>query len=90
MLGYGYGVSQYSQLFVEYLDMYQMLPRPYLGYFDDGPGDKLKNKWLLDLANLADTFVWEYIESRIMSDDQGKKYISQYWKTLKKKLEKAK
>ena len=41
MLGYGCGVSQYPQFYVNNLDMYQVLPRPYLGYFDGGPGDKL-------------------------------------------------
>ena len=40
MLGYGYDVSQYPKLFYEDLDIYQMLPRPYLRYFDGGPGDK--------------------------------------------------
>ena len=42
MLGYGCGVSQYPQFFVEYLFMYHMLPRPYLRYFDGGTGDKLR------------------------------------------------
>ena len=79
MLSYGCGVSMYPQLFVENLDIYQMLPRPYLRSFDGGPGDKLlKQKWVLNLANLAETFVRECIESRIMSDDSGKKNISQY------------
>ena len=41
MIGYGCAVSQYPQLFVEDLDMYQMLPRTYLRSFDGGPGDKL-------------------------------------------------
>ena len=41
MLVYGCGVSQYPQLFVEYLDMYQMLPRPYLRSFDGGTRNKL-------------------------------------------------
>ena len=45
MLGYGCGVSMYPQFFVEDLDIYQMLPRPYLISFDGGPGDKvLKQK----------------------------------------------
>ena len=44
MLGYGCGVSQYPQLFVEDLDMYHVLPRPYLRSFDRFPGDKLINK----------------------------------------------
>ena len=41
MLGCGCGVSQYTQFFVKYLDMYQMLNRPYLGSFDGGPVNKL-------------------------------------------------
>ena len=41
MLGYGCGVSQYPQFFVEDLDIYHMLPRPYLRSFDGVPGDKL-------------------------------------------------
>ena len=41
MLGYGCGVSQYTQFFVKDLGMYQMLPRIYLISFDSGYGDKL-------------------------------------------------
>ena len=41
MLGYGCGVSQYHQFYVKDLDMYQVLPHPYFGSFDGGPGDKL-------------------------------------------------
>ena len=44
MLGYGYDVSQYPKLFYEDLDIYQMLPRPYLRSFCGGPGYKLLNK----------------------------------------------
>ena len=55
--------------------MYQMLPRPYLRSFDLCPGDKLiKTIWVIKLANRAETFVWEFIESKIMSDDSRKKY----------------
>ena len=46
MPGYGCGVSQYPQFFVGNLDMYQMLPRPYLRSFYGGPGDKLKKNWV--------------------------------------------
>ena len=42
MIGYGCDVSQYPQLFVEDLDMYQMLPRPYLRSFDGCPGENFK------------------------------------------------
>ena len=91
IIGYGCGVSQYSQFFVEDLDIYQILPRSYLIYFYGGPGDKLINqKWVLNLENRAETFVWECIESRIMSDDPGKIYISQYWLNLKENFEMAK
>ena len=91
MLSYGCGVSMYPQFFVEDLDIYQMLPLPYLRSFSGGPGDQvLKQKWVLDLANRAEIFVLERIESRIMIDDSRKKYISQYWSTLKEKLEMAK
>ena len=73
MLGYGCGVYQCPHFFVEDLNIYQMLPRPYIRSFDSGPGDKLiKQKWVLDLANWYETFVFEFIESRIMSDDPGK------------------
>ena len=52
MFGYGCGVSMYPQFFVEDLDIYQMLPRPYLRSFYGDPGDKvLKQKWVLDLEN---------------------------------------
>ena len=81
MLGYGCCVSQYPQFFVKDLDIYQVLPRPYLGYFDGGPGDRLIKKRVLDLESRAETFVWECIESRITSDDIKKGKISQYWTT---------
>ena len=76
MLGYGCGVSMYPQFSVEDLGIYQMLPHTYLRSFDGGPGEKLiKHKWVLNLANQSETFVWEFIESRITSDDSGGEYI---------------
>ena len=41
MLSYGCGVSMYPQFFVEDLDIYQMLPLPYLRSFSGGPGDQV-------------------------------------------------
>ena len=41
MLGYGCSVYQYPQFYAKYLDMYQVLPHPYIGSFDGFPGDKL-------------------------------------------------
>ena len=40
MLVYGCDVSQYPQFYDKYLYMYQVLLRPYIGYFDGFPGDK--------------------------------------------------
>ena len=45
---------------------------------------------VLNLVNQAETFVWECIESRTMSDDSGNIYIIQYWSNLKEKLDMAK
>ena len=54
--------------------------------FDGFPADQvLKQKWVLYLANRAETFVLERIESMIMSDYSREKNISQYWSTLKEK-----
>ena len=90
MLGYGCGVSMYPQFFVEDLKTYHMLPLPYISSFDGGPTDQvLKQKWVLELANRAETFVLERIESMIMSDYSREKNLT-YWSTLKEKLEKAK
>ena len=46
MIGYGCGVSQYPQYYKKYLDMYLVLPRPYMGSFEGFPRDKFifKNK----------------------------------------------
>ena len=40
MISYGYGVSQYPQFYYQYLDKYQVLPRPYWGCFEGYPGEK--------------------------------------------------
>ena len=78
MLGCGCGASQYPQFCVEDLDMYQVLPHPYLRCLDGFPGYKLIKKCVLDLEIRSETFVWECIESRIISDYRGITYISQY------------
>ena len=44
MQGYGYGVSQYPQLYRQKLDNDQVLPRPYLWSFEGVHGDKVVNK----------------------------------------------
>ena len=42
------------------------------------------------MENRAETFALESIQSRIMSDDSKEKNVTQYWSTLKLKLEKGK
>ena len=70
LLGYGCVVSKYPQFFEKDSKTFQMLPRPYIRSFDEQCYDKvLKQKWVLDMSNRAETFVLESIESRIMSDD---------------------
>ena len=44
MLGYGCGISQYSQFFVKDWDIYQVLPRSYLWSFYWVPGNKVIEK----------------------------------------------
>ena len=78
MLGYGCGVSQYSQFYDQNLDKYQVLPRPYRGSFETFLGDKiLKEKLVLELAGQAKIFVWKSIEKRV---------TKKYWSKLKQKL----
>ena len=91
MLGYGCGVSMYPQCFDKDSKTFQMLPRPYIRSFDGKTSNQvLKQKLVLDLANRSETFVLESIESRIMSYDSRRKYLTQYWSYLKLKLEKTK
>ena len=60
MLGYGCGVSQYPQFFVEDLDIYHMLPRPYLRSFDGGTGDSC-TEWSCTGATVHVTNIDLYI-----------------------------
>ena len=42
-------MSQYPQFNDQHLEMYQLLPRPYLGSFEGDNGEKMtKEKWVLD------------------------------------------
>ena len=56
MLGYGCDVSQYPQFYHQRLEKYQLLPRPYLGSFEGGNGEKLLEKMSVRLGNEADFF----------------------------------
>ena len=63
MTGYGWGVYQYHQFYDKELDMYQVLPCPYMGSFEGFSGHKfVKEKRALDLADQAEKIVWERIE----------------------------
>ena len=44
MLGYGRGVSRYPHFYAKYLDMYQVLPHPYLWSINGFPVDQLIKK----------------------------------------------
>ena len=64
IVGYGCGVSRYSQFYYQDLDHYQALLRPYLGTFEGYTGKEfIKEKWLLDLEVQAETFFWGCIEN---------------------------
>ena len=61
MLGYWFGVSQYPQFYAKDLDMYQLLPRPYIGSFDGFPGDKLILKMGVRLGKSSrNVCLWVY------------------------------
>ena len=74
MLVHGCGVSRYPWFYDQYLEKCQLLPRTYLGIFEDDNGEKMtKEKWILDLAGEADHFLWEFIE---------KMTTSKYWQNM--------
>ena len=56
ILGFGCVLSQYPQFHVKDLEIYQVLPRPYLAFFGGGLGDNLIKKWVLDLVSQAEIF----------------------------------
>ena len=77
MIGYGCGVSTYTQFYEKDSKTFHMLPRPYIRSFDGQCSDQaLKQKWVLDLANRAETFVLGSIESKIMSDDPKEMFLT--------------
>ena len=50
-------MSNYPRFYDEDLDMYQVLPRPYIRYFGSFPGYKLILKMGVDLVSQAEIFV---------------------------------
>ena len=57
MLGHGCGVSQYTQFYDRIKNIYQMLPRPYVGSYSGEKGHQFLNKlWILALAKSVERF----------------------------------
>ena len=50
MICYGFDVSQFPRFYDKDLDMYKVLPRPYIWSFDGFPGDKLLKKICIRLG----------------------------------------
>ena len=90
MIGYGCGVSQYPQFYVKDLDMYQILPRPYIGSFGVFLGDNLIEKIGVRIGKSSRNIFLEFIETRITIDDIEKGIRSQYWTNLKENLRRQK
>ena len=44
ILGHRYVVSQYISFYDQHLGIYQLLPRPYLGFFEGGNREKWHGK----------------------------------------------
>ena len=58
MLGHGCGVSQYPQFYDRIKNIYQMLPRPYVGSYSGEKGHQFLNKlWILALAKSVERFL---------------------------------
>ena len=58
MLVHGFGVSKYPQFYDTIKNIYQMLPRPYVGSYSGEKGNQLLHKpWILALAKSVETFI---------------------------------
>ena len=58
MLGHGCGVSQYPHFYDTFKNIYQMLPRPYVGSYSGEKGHHFLHKpWILALAKSVETFI---------------------------------
>ena len=66
MFVHGCGVSQYPQFYEKIENIYQLLPRPWIGNYSGEKGHKfLQKKWILALAKLVDKFVTVWISDMI-------------------------
>ena len=71
MLGHDCGVSQYPQFYDRTKNIYQMLPRPYVGsYSGERVNQLLQYNWINALEKSVETFVLVSI-----SDMRSKKYF---------------
>ena len=58
MLGHGCGVSQFPQFYDTNKNIYQMLPRPYVGSYSGEKGHQiLQQPWIIVLAKSSETFI---------------------------------
>ena len=58
MLGHSCGVSQYPQFYDTNKNIYQMLPRPYLGCYSGEMGHEImQQSWIIALAKSVETFI---------------------------------
>ena len=58
MLGHGCGVSYYPQFYETIKDIYQMLPRPYVGSYSGEKGHQFFEKlWILALSKYFGNFI---------------------------------
>ena len=77
ILGQGCSFSQYPQFYVQQLENYQLLPRPYIGSSDGNNEEKRQKKNGFRLFRKSRKFVWEGI-IKISS--------SKYWQNMTKCL----
>ena len=55
---HGCGYSQYPHFYDTIKNIYQMLPRPYVGSYSGGRGHQFLHKpWILALAKSVETFI---------------------------------
>ena len=74
MLGHGCGVSQYSQFYDTIKNIYQVLPRLYVGRYSGEKGHQFLHKpWILALAKSVETFIMVSIS------EMPTKNIGKFW-----------
>ena len=96
MLVHGCGVSQYPQFYDTNKNIYQMLPRPYVGSYSGEKGHQsFQQTWIIALSKLIETFnIVSMIEMLFGKDNGGSKsddpkknaelviHVSHHWQRL--------